>query len=117
MKVEGINAMDSFSSSQKTLSAAEEVERQKKQSDLSDQKAEKAQKSLPPEEVMSRIKEITQDGLYSVRFETDEATDELVVRIVDQESGEVIRQLPPDDVLGTSQRLQEWRGNIIQTES
>ena len=116
MKVEGINAFDSFSSSQKTVSAAEEVERQRKEADFSDQKAEKQQKSPPTEEIMNRIKEITQDGVYSVRFETDDATEKLVVRIVDQESGDVIRQIPPEDLLGLTKRLEDLRGNIIQTE-
>ncbi len=116
MKVEGINAVDSFSSSQKTNSAAEEVVSQREKSDFSDQESGKSQKSPPTEEIMSRIKEITQDGVYSVRFETDDATDKLVVRVVDQETGDVIRQIPPEDLLGITQRLEDLRGNIIQTE-
>lgn len=116
MKVEGINAVDSFSSSQKTNSAVEEVERQKNELDFSNQTVEKSHKGPPTEEIMNRIQEITQDGVYSVRFETDDATDKLVVRVVDQESGDVIRQIPPEDLLGITQRLEDLRGNIIQAE-
>jgi flagellar protein FlaG len=116
MKVEGINAVDSFSSSQKSFSAAEEVERNQKES-KSDQSSEKAEKKQPPEEILSRIKAITEDGTYSIRFEKDQETEAMVVRLVDQQTGEVKRQFPPEELLELNSRLDEWRGNIINTES
>ncbi|MBN2427663.1 MAG: flagellar protein FlaG [Deltaproteobacteria bacterium] len=116
MKVDGINAFDSFSSSQKTFSAVEEVERNQKLSD-SVQDSEKAAKKQPTEEILSRIKKITEDGTYSIRFEKDKDTETMVVRLVDQETGEVKRQFPPEELLEVSQRLDEWRGNIVDTES
>jgi flagellar protein FlaG len=116
MKVEGINVFDSFSSSQKTFSAAEEVEHRQKE-DQSAQLSEKAEKSQPAEEILSRIKEITEDGTYSIRFEKDQETEAMVVRLVDQQSGEVKRQIPPEEILQLHERLDEWRGNIIDTES
>ena len=116
MKVEGINAFDSFSSSQKTFSAAEEVERNQKAS-ASAQNPERAEKRQPAEEILNRIKEITEGGTYSIRFEKDRATEMMVVRLVDQETGEVKRQIPPEEILQLNERLDEWRGNIVDTES
>ena len=116
MRVEGINAVDSFSSSQKTFSAAEEVERNQKES-KSSQNMDQAEKKQPPEEILSRIKAITEDGTYSIRFEKDSKTEAMVVRLVDQETGEVKRQFPPEELLELTSRLDDWRGNIIDTES
>lgn len=116
MKVEGINPFDSFSSSQKTFSAAEEVERNHKEAE-SLQSTEKAEKKQPSEEILTRIKEITEDGVYSVRFEKDSETENMVVRLVDQQTGEVKRQFPPEEILQLNERLDQWRGNIIDTES
>jgi flagellar protein FlaG len=116
MKVEGVNAFDSFSSSQKTFSAAEEVERNPKESH-STQSTEQVEKKQPVEEILTRIKDITRDGTYSIRFEKDQETEAIVVRLVDQETGEVKRQFPPEEILQLHERLDEWRGNIIDTES
>lgn len=70
-----------------------------------------------PEELLSQIKAITEDGLYSVRFEQDRNTDELVVKIVDSDTDEVIRQIPPEELLNLSKQLKELSGNIINTVS
>ena len=46
-----------------------------------------------PEELLKQIKTITEDGLYSVRFERDSGSNTLGVKIVDSETDEVIRQI------------------------
>ena len=71
---------------------------------------------IQPEELLSQIKALTEDGLYSVRFENDTETNEMVVKIVDNESDEVIRQVPPEEMLELTQRLEELRGNLVNTE-
>lgn len=73
--------------------------------------------SLPPEEILNRIKALTEDGMYSVRFETDVNTNKMVVKIVDNQSGDVIRQIPPEGILGLQQALSEFEGNIVNTSS
>lgn len=70
-------------------------------------------KKAQPEELLNQIKAITEDGLYSVRFERDSDTDELVVKIVDSDTDEVIRQIPPKELLNLSKHLQELSGSII----
>ena len=70
-----------------------------------------------PEELLNQIKTITEDGLYSVRFERDSGTDELVVKITDRETDEVIRQIPSEELLELSRHLEELRGNLVDTVS
>lgn len=71
--------------------------------------------SVQPEEVLGQIKALTENGLYSVRFENNQEFDELVVKVVDTTTDEVIREVPPEEILGIKASLEELRGNIVNT--
>lgn len=72
-------------------------------------------KQVQPEELLQQIKSLTEEGLYSVRFENDERAG-MVVKIVDRENDEVIRQVPVEEVLELKAALEDLRGNIVNTE-
>ncbi|WP_066637332.1 flagellar protein FlaG [Desulfolucanica intricata] len=57
----------------------------------------------------------TTEELYNqnLNFQIHEETQGLVVQIVNQESGEVIKQIPPEEVLDLEARLREMVGIII----
>ena len=78
-------------------------------SDLQDTK-------VSPSEILENINRISRDGLYSIRFEKNDALDEFVVKIVDRETDEVIRQIPPDEILGAKVKMLEFKGNIVCSE-
>lgn len=70
---------------------------------------------VQPEEILSQIKALTEDGLYSVRFENSQEFDELVVKVVNSQTDEVIRQVPAEEILGMRATLAELRGQIVDT--
>jgi len=70
---------------------------------------------MQPEELLNQIKSITQDGLYSVRFERDSGSNQLIVKIVDSDTNETIRQIPPEELINLSKHLKELSGNLINT--
>ncbi len=74
-------------------------------------------RNTQPEELLKQIKNITEDGLYSVRFERDSGSNTLVVKIVDSETDEVIRQIPQEELLELSKHLEELNGNLVDTVS
>ena len=74
------------------------------------------QSKVQPEELLSQIKALTEDGDYSVRFENDAESHQVVVKIVDIENDEVVRQFPAEEILTLSSRLEELRGNIVNTQ-
>jgi flagellar protein FlaG len=74
-------------------------------------------KNVQAEELLTQIKSLTENGLYSVRFENDERSKQLVVKIVDSETQEVIRQVPAEELLGIKAALAELQGNLIDTTS
>jgi len=95
---------------------AQQVER-KRQESREQTHATSQENKAPPEELLNQIKAITDDGLYSVRFERDRATEALVVKIVNNGTDEVVRQIPPEELVTLSKYLKEFRGNLINTVS
>jgi flagellar protein FlaG len=115
MNIEAVN-LQGTSQFQLSKGSDEVSDARKKSVDLvQSEKAEK--KQIQPEELLKQIKSLTEDGLYSVRFENDERTDGLVVKIVNRENDEVIRQVPAEEMLELKATLDDLRGNIIDTQS
>lgn len=51
-----------------------------------------------------------QEAKRNLQFEVDDATKEVVVKIVDSDSGEVVRQIPAEETLDFIKRMQELDG-------
>jgi flagellar protein FlaG len=102
---------------QKMTQAPEQLDTQRKQQQENPEpQGEQSADQVQPEELLSQIKSLTEDGLYSVRFENDQEAQEMVVKVVDPKTDEVIRQIPPEELLNLTQRLNDLRGNIVNTE-
>ncbi len=67
MSIEAVNLAGGLVKSPPKASEEIEVKR-RAQEDVSDAKT----KDVQPEELLSQIKELTEDGVYSVRFENDQ---------------------------------------------
>lgn len=72
--------------------------------------------TLQSAELLNQIKALTEDGAYSVQFETDSGTGKMVVKVIDSSTKEVIRQIPPEALLGLDQALTEYSGNFVNTK-
>lgn len=110
-----------FTENRTTMSpAAETLKRTREQvkSDIFSAQAPESQKNqIQPEELLQNIKTLTDNGLYSVRFEMNKETDQLIINLVDSESGEIIRQIPPEEMLGMHKMLAELSGNLVEALS
>lgn len=73
-------------------------------------------KGVQPEELLNQIKALTENGLYSVRFENKDDRG-LVIKVVDARTEEVIREIPPEELQQLSKHLSELQGNIVDTVS
>lgn len=51
----------------------------------------------------------------ALSFRVDDETDSLVVQIVETSTGDVIKQIPTDEVLAMRQRLQQSIGVLVDT--
>lgn len=48
----------------------------------------------------------------SITFSVDEKTGDLVVRVMDSETEEVVRQIPPEDVLEIRRKMSDYLGML-----
>lgn len=79
---------------------------------------EKAEREITTGELVEPIQRINeamrQRGL---EFELSDETSRVITRVIDRESGEVIRQIPAEEVLKIAERLEEMNGQFISLEA
>ncbi len=69
------------------------------------------------QEAVSKMNDQMQDLRRSLQFSIDEDSGRTVVKVVEAETKEVIRQIPSEELLALSKRLEENVGRIIQAEA
>jgi flagellar protein FlaG len=52
---------------------------------------------------------------YHLQFSLDEKTDSVVVKLIDSDSGEVVRQIPPEEILRLRAYYKEQQGLLVNT--
>ncbi|OHB33463.1 MAG: hypothetical protein A2X84_13710 [Desulfuromonadaceae bacterium GWC2_58_13] len=93
-------------------SASEKVERERKVGMLSVE-PKQDEKKIAPEEILDKIKTLTDGGMHSVRFEMDPDVNTLVVKIYDRDTEELVRQIPAEELLGVAKDLRDYRGLLV----
>jgi flagellar protein FlaG len=63
------------------------------------------------ETAVSQLSDFVQTNSRQLNFSVDEGSNKQVVKVTDAESGKIIRQIPSEEVLALSERLQD-----LQTE-
>jgi uncharacterized FlaG/YvyC family protein len=53
-----------------------------------------------PSDILDKIRQISEDSLYSVRFEKSDQLDEFIFKIVNPETDEIIPKIHPEEILG-----------------
>lgn len=103
---------------QQKFQAADHIDVQRKNKDKAADTPQSApaEKGVQAEELLSQIKAITDNGQYSVRFEQNDNAD-LIVKIFDQQSKEVVRQIPAEELLKLKEALKDLAGNIVDTQA
>lgn len=72
------------------------------------------------EQALERIRDIVSDiqsRVTSVRFDIAEENGEVIVRIVNKESGDVVRQIPPEEILQLRSNLLDLKGMLFENIS
>ncbi len=72
-----------------------------------------ASEQLSTQEVQNTVdafNEVFTQANVSVRYSFDQKTHDLVIKLVDSDTNEVLRQMPPDQILKMRQRLEEVMG-------
>ena len=67
------------------------------------------------ENAVSAFNDVFEQANVGVRYRVDQSTDDLVISLVNRDTKEVIRQIPPDQILQMRQRLEELMGVMFDT--
>lgn len=71
--------------------------------------------ALSRDDLLAPVRKINQAlRKYGIEFELSDTSRRTIIRVVDRESGELIRQIPPDEALTISRRLDEIRGRLLR---
>lgn len=68
-----------------------------------------------PAVLAEKLSEQFNDNL-ALRFERDEETGRQIFQLVDKETGDVVRQIPPQQILEFSKRFQEFVSGLLFSE-
>lgn len=69
------------------------------------------------EKAAQRLNEVLRDRQRDLEFSVDETTGRTVLKVIHSESGEVIRQLPPEEILQIARAFIEGTGSLIDDEA
>lgn len=59
--------------------------------------------------------QLLRSSRLQLSFHMDEKTDRVVISVIDKESQEVIRQVPPEEILKLAESLENIRGSFVRS--
>ena len=63
---------------------------------------------------VQKLNDYVAPALQTIQFSIDDDTDRIVVKVVDTETQEVLRQIPNEEVMAISKTLDNLRGLVIR---
>ncbi|MCQ4277973.1 flagellar protein FlaG [Pseudomonas stutzeri] len=66
---------------------------------------------------VERFQSLVQDLQRNLDFSVDDSSGQVVVKVMDGESGKLIRQIPSEDLLRLSERLEDMRSLLFKAEA
>ena len=100
--------------------APEPIEQTRELMDKAASAMELAADSHSPErlaELVDMLQKAIPAKSNSLRFRIDEVLDRPVVSVIDEKSGELIRQLPSDEVIRAAHNIEKMRGFIFDSKT
>lgn len=105
----------------RTQAAATEVARDKGHENvIRDRPADAAAPAVGPQLTESAVSDINQalkTLATSLRFEVDDESGHTLVKVIDQDSGEVLRQIPSEATIRIARSLDKMIGHLVRTEA
>lgn len=85
-----------------------------------DRPADAAAQAVGPQLTESAVSEINQalkTLATSLKFEVDDESGHTLVKVIDQDSGEVLRQIPSEATIRIARSLDKLVGHLVRTEA
>lgn len=69
------------------------------------------------EQAVAKVSEELKAHDTNLKFEIDDSTDRVVVKVIEKDSGEVIRQFPPKEVLNLAKYFNSSKGLLLKEQA
>jgi flagellar protein FlaG len=69
------------------------------------------------DQAVTRVNEALRLTDSQLKIQVDHETDRVIVKVLEQESGEVIRQIPPEELLELEKYLSSPKGLLLQEQA
>ncbi|MFJ1259835.1 flagellar protein FlaG [Cupriavidus sp. CuC1] len=78
---------------------------------------EQAAPVVTEDAAVQHLKDVLRATSFNVEFEIDPDTHRVITKVVDKDTGEVIRQLPSEEVMRIAHALQKLQGLFVHQEA
>ncbi len=78
--------------------------------------SEEKKNTMPLEKAVQKSNETAAVMSSQVRFEVDSQTKDVIVKVINKETGDVIREIPSEEMVRLASRVKELRGLIFNEE-
>ncbi len=79
--------------------------------------AGKTPQNVDVNEAVERIRTQVQNLQRDLNFSVDDSSGQVVVQVLDGDSGKVVRQIPSEDILRLAERLDEMRSLLFEAKA
>lgn len=66
---------------------------------------------------LDKLNERVQQVMREIKFSMDEKSDRVVIKVIDQSTKEIIREIPPEAVIDMAQHLDNFKGVLIKEKA
>ncbi len=80
-------------------------------------KATDAKSSADMTDLVERFRSQVQSIQRDLNFSVDDSTGDVVVQVIDGDSGKVVRQIPSEEILRLTERLDEMRSLMFEAKA
>ena len=84
-----------------------------KESSVAPPEEDRANQKNKKEEISDAISNLERSFNRAIRFEIDSELDAVIVKVIDKESGDVIRQIPSEELVELSKKIKEHNSHIL----
>jgi flagellar protein FlaG len=98
-------------------SLARKLRDEEQQAKPADEEDSKTEEEVDLQKAVESLREYVQHVKRHLEFSVDSESGRDIIRVIDSETDEVIREIPPEEAIKMSQRLNEAGGSLIRTQA
>ncbi len=87
------------------------------QSQTSEQTSQQQQRTEALRDKVAQLNDYMQNMNRNLQFSVDDDSGDTVVKVIDSETEEVVRQIPSEEILEARHAIEKYRGVLLETKA